>query len=165
MLVSLVWRKADWGETRTLWEKRLKRKHLAITQSVLKVLRVCQSECHFEIFWSRQAIADGAQRGSIALPQLSLSRQCHFIGSRWFASQVWSMFISFSMIWVNSDGSSAHFPGRNYIGSKAFFRGGGVGGVYFEAPRVRNFIRPPPPFYTPPTPRRVFSGVGGGGGV
>ena len=39
------------------------------------------------------------------------------------------------------------------------FSGEGGGGVYFEAPRGRNFIRPP--FYTPPTPRRVFSGVGG----
>ena len=38
--------------------------------------------------------------------------------------------------------------------------GGGGGGVYFEAPRGRNFIRPPPPFYTPPTPRRVFQGWG-----
>ena len=36
-----------------------------------------------------------------------------------------------------------------------------MGGVYFEARRSRNFIRPP--FYTPPTPRRVFSGVGGWG--
>ena len=41
------------------------------------------------------------------------------------------------------------------------FSGEGGGGVYFEAPRGRNFIRPPP-FYTPPAPRRVFSGVGGG---
>ena len=32
-------------------------------------------------------------------------------------------------------------------------------GVYFEAPRGRNFIRP----FTPPTPRKVFSGVGGSG--
>ena len=42
------------------------------------------------------------------------------------------------------------------------FSGEGGGGVYFEAPRGRNFI-PPPPFYTPPTPRRVISGVGGVG--
>ena len=32
---------------------------------------------------------------------------------------------------------------------------------YFEAPRGRNFFSPPL-FYTPPSPRRVFSGVGGG---
>ena len=32
-------------------------------------------------------------------------------------------------------------------GQKAFFRGGG-GGLYFEAPRGRNFIRPPL-LYTP----------------
>ena len=35
--------------------------------------------------------------------------------------------------------------------------------TYLEAPRGRNFIRPPPPLYTPPTPRRVFSGMGGWG--
>ena len=34
-------------------------------------------------------------------------------------------------------------------------------GVYFEAPRGRNFI--PPPFYTPPTPTRVFLFFRGGG--
>ena len=45
--------------------------------------------------------------------------------------------------------------------AKRDFPGEGGGGVYFEAPRGRNFI--PPPFYTPPTPRRVFSGVGGWG--
>ena len=47
--------------------------------------------------------------------------------------------------------------------AKRHFSGEGGGSVYFEAPRGRNFIRPPPPFYTPPTPRRVFSGVGGWG--
>ena len=45
--------------------------------------------------------------------------------------------------------------------AKRHFSGEGGGGVYFEAPRGRNFIRPP--FYTPPTPRRVFSGMGGWG--
>ena len=42
------------------------------------------------------------------------------------------------------------------------FSGEGGGGVDFEAPRGRNFIRPPPFYTPPPTPRRVFSGVGGG---
>ena len=37
-------------------------------------------------------------------------------------------------------------PPTPISGHKAFFRGGG-GGVYFEAPRGRNFI-PPPPFYS-----------------
>ena len=46
--------------------------------------------------------------------------------------------------------------------AKRHFPVEGGGGVYFEAPRGRNFIRPPP-LYTPPTPRRVFSGVGGWG--
>ena len=41
------------------------------------------------------------------------------------------------------------------------FSGEGGGGAYFEAPRGRNFI--PPPFYTPPTLRRVILGVGGWG--
>ena len=48
-------------------------------------------------------------------------------------------------------------------GQKAFSRGGGVGRKKFEAPRGRNFIRPPPPLLYTPTPRRVFSGVGGVG--
>ena len=42
------------------------------------------------------------------------------------------------------------------------FSGEGGEGVYSEPPRGRNFIRPPP-FYTLPTPRTVFSGVGGWG--
>ena len=42
---------------------------------------------------------------------------------------------------------------------EGIFRGGGRV-VYFEAPRGRNFICHPS--YTPPTPRRVLSGVGGG---
>ena len=45
--------------------------------------------------------------------------------------------------------------------AKRHFSEEGGGGVYFEAPRGRNFIRPPL-LYTP-TPRRVFSGVGGWG--
>ena len=60
-------------------------------------------------------------------------------------------------------------PERNYIhplspisGQKVPGEGGG--GVYFEAPRGRNFIPPPPPpFIHRPTRRRVFSGVGGWG--
>ena len=45
---------------------------------------------------------------------------------------------------------------------KGIFQGRGGGGVYFEAPRGINFIRPPL-FIHPPAPRRVFSGVGGVG--
>ena len=53
-------------------------------------------------------------------------------------------------------------PPSPHFWPKGIFQGRGVGVVYFEAPRGRNFIRPPP-FYTPPTPRRVISGVGGWG--
>ena len=45
--------------------------------------------------------------------------------------------------------------------SEGVFQGETGGDVYFEAPFGRNFIRPPL-FYTPPTPRRVFAGVGRG---
>ena len=51
-------------------------------------------------------------------------------------------------------------PSPHFLAKRHFSREGG-GGVYFEAPRGRNFIRPP--FYTPPTPRRVFSEMGGVG--
>ena len=47
--------------------------------------------------------------------------------------------------------------------AKRHFPGEGGGGVYFEAPRGRNFIPPPPLLYTPTPTRRVFSGVGGWG--
>ena len=58
-------------------------------------------------------------------------------------------------------------PGRNFIHPPPFlakrqFSGEGGGDVYFEPPRGRNFIRPAP-FIHPPTPRKVFSGVGGWG--
>ena len=33
--------------------------------------------------------------------------------------------------------------------AKRYFSGEGGGGVYFEAPRGRNFIRPPPLLYAP----------------
>ena len=46
--------------------------------------------------------------------------------------------------------------------AKRHFPGEGGGCVYFEAPRGRNFIPPPPLLHNPP-PRRVFSGVGGVG--
>ena len=44
------------------------------------------------------------------------------------------------------------------------FPGEGGGGVYSEAPRGRNFIRPPPPpFIHPPPLDGYFQGWGGGG--
>ena len=49
---------------------------------------------------------------------------------------------------INIQGEIIYAPPPHPIsGHKAFFRGGG-GGVYFEAPRGRNFIRPPF-LYTP----------------
>ena len=78
-------------------------------------------------------------------------------------------------IWAKKTSSFAKIPGRNYIRppppsppflAKRHFPGEGGGGVYFEAPRGRPHaagILYAPPFYTPPTPRRVFSGVGGWG--
>ena len=41
------------------------------------------------------------------------------------------------------------------------FSGEGGGGVYSEAPRGRNFIRPPPPFIHPPPLEGSFQGWGG----
>ena len=61
-------------------------------------------------------------------------------------------------------------PGRNYIRPpppfphfwpKGIFQGRGVG-VYIWRPHAAGILYAPP-FYTPPTPRRVFSGVGGWG--
>ena len=60
-------------------------------------------------------------------------------------------------------------PGRTYIPPppsphfwpKGIFEGRGVG-VYILRPHVAGILYAPP-FYTPPTPRRVFSGVGGWG--
>ena len=61
-------------------------------------------------------------------------------------------------------------PGRNYIHPpppppyfwlKGIFQGRGVG-VYILRPHEAGILYAPP-FYTPPTPRRVISGVGGWG--
>ena len=50
-------------------------------------------------------------------------------------------------------------PPTPMSGRKAFFSGGGVG-VYMLGPTRQEFYTPPP-LYTPPTPRRVLSWVGG----
>ena len=55
---------------------------------------------------------------------------------------------------LSSSKALENIPGRNYIRPpppfwlKGIFQGRGVGVVYFEAPRGRNFI-PPPLLYTP----------------
>ena len=60
-------------------------------------------------------------------------------------------------------------PGRNYrppplppISARRPFSEREGGGVYIWKPPAAGFYTPPL-FYTPPTPRRVFSGVGGWG--
>ena len=57
----------------------------------------------------------------------------------------------------------APLPLHTIFGQKAFFRGRGGGGLYFEPPPRQDFYTPPPLFLRPPTPRRVFSGVGAWG--
>ena len=51
-------------------------------------------------------------------------------------------------------------PPPPIFGQKGIFMGGG--GVYILKPPRQEFYTPPL-FYTPPTPKRVFSGVGGWG--
>ena len=63
--------------------------------------------------------------------------------------------------WADFQGEIMYAPPPPFL-AKNLFSGEGSGGVYSEPPRGRNFI-PPPPLYTPPTPRRVFLGVEGGG--
>ena len=52
-------------------------------------------------------------------------------------------------------------PPLPHFWPEGFFPGEGGGGVISNPPTTG--ILYPPLFYTPPTPRRVFSGVGGGG--
>ena len=65
-------------------------------------------------------------------------------------------------IWIGLQGEILYAPPPSFLARRHFSVEGGGGGVYFEAPCGRNFIRPPS-FIRPPTPRRVFSGVWGGG--
>ena len=53
-------------------------------------------------------------------------------------------------------------PPSPHFWLKGIFQGRGVG-VYILRPHAAGILYAPPPFYTPPTPRRVFSGVGGVG--
>ena len=68
-----------------------------------------------------------------------------------------------TIFWYDFLGSFCNFsPGRNYIRPPPlppFLAKRHFPVEDFEAPRGRNLYAPP--FYTPPTPRRVFSGVGG----
>ena len=52
-------------------------------------------------------------------------------------------------------------PPSPHLWLKGIFQGRGVG-VYILRPHAAGILYAPP-FYTPPTPRRVFSGVGGWG--
>ena len=53
-------------------------------------------------------------------------------------------------------------PPSPHFWLKGIFQGRGVG-VYILRPHAAGILYPPPPFYTPPTPSRVFLGVGGWG--
>ena len=52
-----------------------------------------------------------------------------------------------------------HPPPLPHFWPKGIFQGRGVG-VYISWPYAAGILYAPPPLYTPPTPRRVFSGVG-----
>ena len=52
-------------------------------------------------------------------------------------------------------------PPSPIFGQKGNFGGEGGGCIFWSPPRQEFYT--PPLFYTPPTPRRVFSGWGGGG--
>ena len=56
------------------------------------------------------------------------------------------------------------YPPAPHFGQKAFLRER-MGGLYFEHLRGKFKDLIYPLFDMPPTPRRVFSGVGGGGGA
>ena len=66
-------------------------------------------------------------------------------------------------IWVRTSCADVYAPPPPPISVRHFLGEGGEG-VYFEAPRGRNFIPPPPPFlYTPPHPQKLIFRVGGWG--
>ena len=62
---------------------------------------------------------------------------------------------------IGIQGEIIYAPPLPHFWPKGIFQGRGVG-VYILRPRAAGILYAPP-FYTPPTPRRVFSGVGGWG--
>ena len=80
-----------------------------------------------------------------------------------FRQSLPQLFRSLSLGLHKTSGEKLHTPPAppRDFGQKAIFKGEGGGGVHFEAPPGQDFYAPPL-FYTPPppTPRRVFSGVG-----
>ena len=84
------------------------------------------------------------------------------------------LFLSFPLFVFLSSESPCKwmFPGRNYkrppppfppiSARRPFAETGGGAGLYILKPPAAGFYTPPL-FYTPPTPRRVFSGVWGWG--
>ena len=106
-----------------------------------------------------------------ASERCKLSRKCRRLLNQGVLGHKGTELRRYGALDINKDFSTPPFnkyylyPERNYIrpppspiSDQRHFSGERGGGVYSEPPRGRYFIRPP--LYTPPTPRRVFSGVG-----
>ena len=63
---------------------------------------------------------------------------------------------------IQGDITYAPPPPSPHFWPKGIFQGRGMG-VYILSPHAAGILYAPPPFIHPPTPRRVFSGVGGVG--
>ena len=79
-----------------------------------------------------------------------------------FLRRLFQDFRNFWCLWSNPARNNVHpHPPSPQVFAKRHFSGEG-GGVYILSPHAAGILYPPP-FYTAPTPRRVFSGVGGWG--